>query len=204
MRVQTIIEQSDGLPKMAISKWSSLGACVNAKNNGALIWTSYNGHVGVVKFLVEHGADVSANDNEAIRCASFHGHFKVIKFLVEHGADVTRLAMRYASEAGHLQVVKFLVANGADISANDNESIVWASRAGHLEVVKFLVEKGCPMEILTERDRRYVNFCTKFERKRKIAAVNTIGTWWIPICYKLTDEFGELRMAKKSWEKLDC
>jgi len=38
---------------------------------------SENGHVEVVKLLLEHGADPTVEDNKAIRKASSYGHLEV-------------------------------------------------------------------------------------------------------------------------------
>jgi ankyrin repeat protein len=106
-----------------------------------LINASANGHLDVVKLLLESGADVHAYDNGAIRMASYYGHLDVVKLLVESGADVhpyDNLAIRHASRNGHLAVVKLLVESGADVHAQNNYAIRIASENGHLDVVKLL------------------------------------------------------------------
>ena len=117
----------------------------NYTKNKALRLASENGHLPVVKYLVELGADIHYFDNYAVRWASRYGHLEIVKHLVEHGADVTaedNYAVRWASRNEHLSVVKYLVENAADITAQDNYAVRWASRYGHLEIVKYLVEHG--------------------------------------------------------------
>ena len=90
-----------------------------------------------------------------------NGHLEVVKFLVQHGADVTSQnnnPIRWASEFGHLEVVKFLVQHGADVTSQDNNPIRMASHFGHLEVVKFLVEHGADASFMSDRDKRYISF----------------------------------------------
>jgi ankyrin repeat protein len=41
-----------------------------------------------LNYLIEHGADIQANNNYAVRWASVNGHLEVVKYLVEHGAIV--------------------------------------------------------------------------------------------------------------------
>ena len=60
----------------------------------ALMLASREGHLDVVKFLVDKGADINAvtttEDEEAVTAlmlASRRGHFDIVKFLVESGAD---------------------------------------------------------------------------------------------------------------------
>ena len=108
-------------------------------------WASANGHLEIVKLLIDNGADVTADDNYAIRRASDNGHLEVVKLLIANGADVTadnNQAIRDASNNGHLEVVKLLIDNGADVNANNNEAIRWASDNGHLEIVKLLIDAG--------------------------------------------------------------
>ncbi len=65
-----------------------------ANNNG---WTPVKsaagqGHLEVVKFLVEQGADLTVADDNGwtpVQSAAGNGHLEVVNFLVEKGADLT-------------------------------------------------------------------------------------------------------------------
>ena len=60
---------------------------INAKNKDgetALMLASSEGHLEMVKLLVENGADYT----NALRLASREGHLEVVKYLLENGADV--------------------------------------------------------------------------------------------------------------------
>jgi ankyrin repeat protein len=123
------------------------GANVHAFNDYAVRLASKNGHLDVVKYLVEeHGADVRAQSNNAIKRASENGHLDVVKYLVEEcDVDVhasNDWAVRIASGNGHLDVVKYLVSMRANIHADDDYAVRWASEKGHLNVVKVLVDAG--------------------------------------------------------------
>jgi len=85
--------------------------------------------------------------------ASVNGHLEVVKFLVEEGgADVEsksntgRTALSFAAYNGRLDVVEFLVEEGgADVESKDNYGqtpLSFAAAMGRLEAVKFLVEQG--------------------------------------------------------------
>jgi ankyrin repeat protein len=53
---------------------------------------SNNGHVDVVKLLLEKGADWTVPNNDGwmpLNCASNNGHVDVVKLLFEKGADWT-------------------------------------------------------------------------------------------------------------------
>jgi ankyrin repeat protein len=50
-----------------------------------------NGHIEIVKHLVEHGADVNISTDKKVtllHIASEKGHTEIVKHLVEHGVDV--------------------------------------------------------------------------------------------------------------------
>lgn len=52
--------------------------------NNSLIEASKNGHLDVVKSLINAGADVHAFNDYAFRVASLYGHEKIVKFLEKH------------------------------------------------------------------------------------------------------------------------
>ena len=57
----------------------------------ALHLAAANGHVDVVKVLIQNGADVNAVDEykfTALHLAARHGHVDIAKVLIENGADV--------------------------------------------------------------------------------------------------------------------
>ena len=60
---------------------------------------SQNGHLEVVKYLVENGADRDL----AVLMASLKGHLEMVKYLVDAGANIhtwNNLAVRRASQRG--------------------------------------------------------------------------------------------------------
>ena len=49
-----------------------------------------NGHLEVVKYLVENGADIHANNDHALRWSARFGHLEVVKYLIEKGGQNAR------------------------------------------------------------------------------------------------------------------
>ena len=98
------------LSKLATWEWLNKIGVYNFKN--AILWASVNGHVEVVKYLVDSGFDIADYDNWVVRVAS---------------------------ERGHLEVVKYLVSVGADITVNDNQAIKWATENRKRDVVEYLL-----------------------------------------------------------------
>ena len=93
------------------------GAGINAYTYGySLRAASSNGHLEVVKYLVEQGADIHANDDLSLISASNNGHLELVKYLVEQGADIhahNDLSLRWARQRGHTEVADYLVSQGA-------------------------------------------------------------------------------------------
>ena len=121
------------------------GAGIDHQNT-TLKMAAMNGHLEVVKYLVEH-----FHDSNAVRYASSKGHLDIVKFLVSQGSDIRShdcvLAFYRAAEDGNFEIVEYFVDQGADIK-NDNNAIYWACVKGDLKMVKFLVSRGA--DIITQ------------------------------------------------------
>ena len=126
-----------------------------------LVIASRNGHLAVVRYLVEQGAYINITDSDGttpLIWASIHGHVGVVRYLSEKGAyknKVTyfygRTAMHHAAQGfleiteGQLEVVRYFVEQGADMEKADrfgNTPLLIASWIGHLDVVRYLLEQG--------------------------------------------------------------
>ena len=90
-------------------------------DNGAtpLFKSAHQGHLEVVRFLVESGADKhqgrTDNGSTPLSIAADQGHLEVVRFLVESGANKDqgltidgRTPLFIAAQTGHLEVVGFL------------------------------------------------------------------------------------------------
>jgi ankyrin repeat protein len=118
---------------------------IHADDDYALRRSSDNGHIIIVKFLVENGANIHADNDYALRRSSENGHIIIVKFLVENGTNIhadNDYALRWSSRNGHIEVVQFLIDKGANIHANNDYALIWSSYNGHIGVVQFLIEKG--------------------------------------------------------------
>ena len=122
---------------------------------------SLNGHLEVVKYLVEQGV----NPSIGLQGASLNGHLEVVKYLVEQGAEANDIygitdtskkackhgytSLMWASRFGHLEVVKYLVEQGADPNVytdGGNNAFTFANEEGHLEIADYLASKGAKQE----------------------------------------------------------
>lgn len=122
-----------------------------------LYLASQQGHLDIVRHLVEHGACIDAahpNGSTPLFVASRHGHLDVVCHLVEHGASIDAAQRRdqfsgatplsIASFFGHLDVVSHLAEHGANLNVRVNgvPPLYLASQQGHLDIVRQLLEHG--------------------------------------------------------------
>lgn len=80
--------------------------------------------------------------NTALDYAVMEGHLDIVKYLVENGAQtdkqdhLDRISLHYAAMEGHLDIVKYLVESGANILAQDitgNKPLDYVSEARHIK-----------------------------------------------------------------------
>ena len=126
----------------------------------ALKWASKNGHLDIVKYLVEIGASVHSQHDWALIEASHYGHLEVVKYLVKEGANIHSQhdrALINASGNGHLDIVKYLVKEGANIHGLNDHALILASENGHLDIVKYLVENGADIHAGNDEALRWAS-----------------------------------------------
>ena len=113
---------------------------VNFNERGtALMNAAWNGHVQVVKLLIDNGADVNAIDNEggtALINASWNGHEYVDPFDIDGSSDLMNAAYKGDHRAVHLAILRM---DDSDFDVNavdpDEESFLTiAAENGYSEV----------------------------------------------------------------------
>ena len=102
-----------------------------------------NGHIDVVKTLIQAGADINPiNQSTPLEAACLRGHIDIVKLLLEHGAYVDLgTPLIYATEQGYTEIVRLLLNKGAyTLSRNDEEQTAFdiAQRKGHQAIVQLL------------------------------------------------------------------
>ncbi|MDH4241493.1 MAG: ankyrin repeat domain-containing protein [Phycisphaerae bacterium] len=117
-----------------------------------LIEAAANGHLDVVKLIIENGADVNLKGEAwygPLHAAAAKGHIEVVKILLENGADVKifhqNKPLNYAAMNGHIEVAEILLAHGADINAKGTDEAAPLHTAvsnNQLAMVKWLLSKG--------------------------------------------------------------
>ena len=131
-------------------------------NDTALMKAAGQGHIEVVRFLVEQGADPNIRNTQgesALMFAAAGGHFEVVIFLLDSGGYASEMSrhnpidyryklgpktsLMWAAYNGHLDVVNLLIEYakvvGDSFRYNFSASLGWAAYRGHLDVVRFLL-----------------------------------------------------------------
>eukprot|EP00913_Durusdinium_trenchii_P020569 g19319.t2 len=112
---------------------------------------SRNGHVEMIRLLLDFGACRDARDHmgvNALHVAAEYGQEEVVEFLLEIGMDIEATeeagatALYLAAENGQLSVVKALVEAGAEKNAADEAgatALYTACQYGHADVIAALL-----------------------------------------------------------------
>jgi hypothetical protein len=129
----------------------------DARGATPLHYTAANGHVEIVRLLLQNGAEVnvrSITGETHLHYAAIRGQVDVLHLLVENGVDLEaqnddgRRVLHWAAFYGHLPFIQELISRcHVDINARDNNGETALSRArarshSHPTVISFLQANG--------------------------------------------------------------
>ena len=122
----------------------------------------FEGHIEVVKLLLEHGAPLNSPTCAPLCGACRSGNTEIARFLIDQGADVNLSSAlnRYlctsplaaASRCGIVELVEYLIDKGADIHCTGDQlnPLIEGCSNGHIEVMEVLLSHGADINICTE------------------------------------------------------
>ena len=143
----------------------SLWACAESlmpyqEYDKALISASKNGHIEVVRALLEAGANVDHQDKyryTALIWASYKGHIEIVRALLAAGANVDDISLIRAVKYDKFRTLaRLLIEYGANVNLEDNigrTALIWASGEGDIEIVRLLIEYGATVNHQSKRGR---------------------------------------------------
>ncbi|KAH6626149.1 ankyrin repeat-containing domain protein [Chaetomium sp. MPI-SDFR-AT-0129] len=119
-----------------------------------LLWAAAEGHLTVVRQLLETGAEVGLTDDRGrtlLSLAAGNGHGEIAKLLLEQGAqaesadDQGRTPLSWAAANGYEAVVRMLLDKGAKADSVDEEGwtpLLRAAASKHDATVQLLIAGG--------------------------------------------------------------
>ncbi|WKY03630.1 hypothetical protein Q1695_004968 [Nippostrongylus brasiliensis] len=174
------------------------GANINQTTNTSstpLRGACYDGHLEIVKYLVEHGADIEVanqHGHTSLMIAAYRQKVEVVKYLISCGADVNRsskkgnTAMHDAVEGENLDVCALLLNAGARLVPDEFGvcPLMCAVMIGADWILPMLLEYCDSGE--KRRDALKLLGCTRVDKKMDM--VGAIEAWNDAINVPLTDD----------------
>ena len=169
--MSNLIDQASKGDLKAVRDLIDTGVNVDVQDKqgrSALMLSSKNGYLEIVKILVNVGAALNLQGNEmsyggntALMYACRNGHLEIVKTLTGSGAALNLqgsewgrqgyTALMYAScMSGRQKIVKTLTDAGADVNIKgeyERTALILASEKGYPEIVKVLVDTEADLNI---------------------------------------------------------
>jgi len=124
-----------------------------------------------------------------LHLASKNGHLNLVKYLVQEGAEIDYICGRvpvgsplhYAVWFGHYLVVEFLVSKGANINLKGDECFAgtplhYASYKGHIPIINYLIQNGASLSILNHEGKTPIQLARTEEIQNVLRQKEVINT----------------------------
>ena len=86
----------------------------------------------------------------SLHCAALNGHVEIVRLLLQNGADVKAKSnggstpLHWAAKFGHVDILHLLLENGADLEAQDDKgkrTLHWVTGNGHFPFIRELISR---------------------------------------------------------------
>ncbi|KAJ5557005.1 hypothetical protein N7494_000920 [Penicillium frequentans] len=148
---------------------------ITTADGSSLIFSAArNGHVEVVKLLINEGADFKEPEHTygstLLQAATDSGNINIVQLLLDYGADVSAknnagvTPLLTASWDGYLDIVSLLLSKEADVDAADKNGFSPLNAAlseGQLEIAKLLLSHNANIQISTEHGWTSLHFASR-------------------------------------------
>uniref|UniRef100_H2Z4W1 Uncharacterized protein n=1 Tax=Ciona savignyi TaxID=51511 RepID=H2Z4W1_CIOSA len=150
--------------------WYAHHGCKPSSYEYPLHIAVFQGSMGIVKALVEHGANVDIGQDSKIgtplHLAAKQGHREVTSYLLSKNADIISIdrnlntPLHIAACYGYEPVAKVLLTHGAPVNARNfclSTPLHYAAKAGAVVMTQLLLEHGANMML------RDITECTPYD-----------------------------------------
>ncbi|KAJ5165607.1 uncharacterized protein N7500_007437 [Penicillium coprophilum] len=160
--LQFLISQCDG------------SSARDSTNRDPLAWAASNGHLSVVKMLLDHGVDPLRHDEDGqtpISLAALNGYTEAVKLFLDYNVDPnprdigSKVPLTEAAYQRHHDTVELLLNRGAHPDPKNNYGrtpFIWACYNGSIEIVRSLLDHSV---LQTGASGSFNNYCIDFGRR---------------------------------------
>ena len=108
----------------------------------ALRWSAKEGHLEIVKLLIQDTKDKEVFINKALDIASTFNQEELLNYLLQIGGDVKKgspLSVRNAARNGHTNIIRILLKANGNFRADKDAALKIADKNKHEEALKLLI-----------------------------------------------------------------